>query len=347
MLDKVVYDRIMAALNFEEGDRVPIWDYIDNRAVYRYFADDEPDYLKGMVKVYHGLGIDLCRGFGASFDESQEGQRGENWMISGMTRWLTKRPINSIEDLKRYQPHELTEEEVERWVQHQKAMQRAFEPYTMWVPGAGCGFDATYMLMGLELFSYAIYEAREHLERIMWTLSENGAKLARAAAKEKLCPIFFTWSDIAYKDRLMVSPEFLRQTFIPCLRKVVEPLKEAGIKVIFHSDGNVMEILDDMIEVGIDGLNPIEPLAGMDIGYLKRRYYGRLVLVGNVDCSQVLPLGTPEEVVEAVKECIRVASPGGGHLMGSSSEIVPATPLENVLIFYDAIKRYGRYPIRL
>ncbi|MCD6507679.1 hypothetical protein J7M22_13800 [Candidatus Poribacteria bacterium] len=170
MLDKAVYDRIMAALNFEEGDRVPIWDYIDNRAVYRYFAGDEPDYLKGMVKVYHGLGIDLCRGFGASFDESQEGQRGKNWMISGMTRWVTKRPINSLEDL--------------NW---------------------NCSATPSTRL-------------------------EN------------------TWSDIAYKDKLMVSPEFPRQTFIPCLRKVVEPLKEAGIKVIFHSDGSVILTFYDAIK---------------------------------------------------------------------------------------------------
>ena len=130
------------------------------------------------------------------------------------------------------------------------------------------------------------------------------------------------------------------------LRACCEPLKRAGIKVIFHSDGNVMEILDDMIESGIDGLNPIEPIAGMDIAYLKKKYYKKLILVGNLDCSQILPLGTKEEVIEATKKCIRDASKGGGHFIGSSSEITPSTPLENILAFYRTIHEYGRYPIK-
>jgi len=128
---------------------------------------------------------------------------------------------------------------------------------------------------------------------------------------------------------------------------MIEPLKNAGIAVIYHSDGDVMKILDDLLDIGIDGLNPIEPLAGMDIGLLKQRYGKNLVLVGNVDCSQVLPLGSREEVVEATQACLRAAAPGGGHFIGSSSEIVPSTPLENILTFYETCRTYGRYPLRI
>jgi len=151
--------------------------------------------------------------------------------------------------------------------------------------------------------------------------------------------------DIAYKDRLIFSPRWLRRVFLPTLALLVEPLREAGVKVIFHSDGYLMPILDDLLEVGIAGLNPIEPLAGMDIGYLKRRYGGRLILVGNVDCSRTLPLGTVEDVRRAVRECVLAASRGGGHFIGSSSEITPAVPLENVLAFFEACREFGRYPI--
>jgi uroporphyrinogen decarboxylase len=83
----------------------------------------------------------------------------------------------------------------------------------------------------------------------------------------------------------------------------------------------------------------------MDIGHLKKRYGRNLILVGNVDCSQVLPLGTPEDVIAATKQCIRAASAGGGHFIGSSSEIVPSTPVQNILAFYRACRHYGRYPI--
>ena len=347
MLDKAVEERIILSLNFQEGDRVPIWDYIDNYGIYKYFAGDEKDYAKGMVKVYHGLGIDLCRGFGSSYAPSDEGKADAHGVISGSTRWQTRYPIQTLEDLKKYEQPRVTQPQIDGWVAHVKYMQELFAPYTMYVPGSGCGFHATYGLMGLELFSIAIYYARDDVERIMWAMNEDNVLLAKAAAEHKLCPIYFIGDDIAYKRALMFPPDFLRETFIECLRRTVEPVKNAGIKVIFHSDGYVMPVLDDMINAGIDGLNPIEPLAGMDIGYLKRRYEKNLVLVGNVDCSQVLPLGTREEVIEATKACIKAASPGGGHFIGSSSEIVPATPVENILAFYETAREYGRYPVSI
>lgn len=347
MLDKTVEERILKSLNHEEGDRVPIWDYIDNRGIYDYIAGDEPDYHKGMIKVYHELGIDLCRGYGASYKKEQDGTgaEGGEWLISGQTHWSVKKPIRSLGELRNHQIGMISDEAVDNWIKNIKVQQKRFEPYTMYVPGDGCGFHATYGMMGLELFSLAIYDARDDVERLIWANNANSVKLAKAAAEADLCPMYFIGDDIAYKDTTMFSPKFLRETFIECLRRCCEPFKNNGIKVIFHSDGNVMNVLDDMIEAGIDGLNPIEPIAGMDIGYLKKRYGKNLVLVGNMDCSQLLPLGTVEDVIEATKECIRQASPGGGHFIGSSSEIVPATPVENILAFYRTVHEYGKYPI--
>ena len=84
----------------------------------------------------------------------------------------------------------------------------------------------------------------------------------------------------------------------------------------------------------------------MDIAHLKEKYDGKLILVGNLDCSQVLPLGSEDEVIREAKGLISVASVGGGHFIGSSSEITPITPLENVIAFYKAVRQHGRYPIR-
>jgi uroporphyrinogen decarboxylase len=108
-----------------------------------------------------------------------------------------------------------------------------------------------------------------------------------------------------------------------------------------------MGIIEDLLATGIRGLNPIEPLAGNDLGELKRRYGRRLIMVGNVDCSQTLPLGTVDDVREAVKTCLQQAGHGGGLFIGSSSEIVPATPVENILAFYEACHEYGRYPLKV
>jgi len=348
-LDPAVEERILAAANFEEPDRVPIWDLIDNRAALEHFAPGETDMLKATVKLYHGLGIDLCRGFTAGVSEAEEGttvgEPGRERQVSGRTVW-NRPPFQSLDDLRAHNPTVPEKEQILRdWIPEMRRLRAAFAPHTMFVPGADCGFNLHYGLMNLELFSYALYEAPAHVEKLLEAQGETGARYAEVAAETRLSPLFFTYDDIAYKDRLMFSPDLLRRTFVRMLKRICEILHGAGIKVIFHSDGNLMEILDDMLDAGIDGLNPIEPLAGMDIGLLKKRYGRRLILVGNVDCSQVLPLGTREDVVEAARACIRVASPGGGHFIGSSSEIVPSTPLENIIAFYEAIHRYGRYPI--
>lgn len=334
--------RILAAADHREGDRVPIWDYIDNSAVFQHFrrADEGPHLT--MARLYNELGIDLCRGYCLPQEETQRNE--------AHTRWA-ERTI----DLPRQLEEELAEDEMTdgQWdaieqdlLSNYRQMRDNLAPRTMFVPGGGTGLTGLYASIGLQKFCLWTRDHPDLIGEVLRRRAHENARWARLAARERLCPLFFIGEDIACKDRLLFSPHWLRRHFLPPLRLSIEPLAQAGIKVIFHSDGNLMEILNDLIDAGIDGLNPIEPLAGMDIAHLKRRYGDRLILVGNVDCSHTLPFGTVEQVCRAVRECIRTASPGGGHFIGSSSEITPATPLRNVLAFYKACHHYGRYPIR-
>lgn len=352
ILDGKVYERIMKSANHEEGDRVPIWDLIDNRAVYEYFAPDIKDLLLASVKVYQGLGIDLCRGIAYPPSEEDEGKASEageyGYAVEGQTVWLKERPFKSVEDIKNYHCGIPSKEEVmDNWIPEMRRWADAFAPTVMFVPGCGVGLDAARHAIGFELFTYAIYDAPEEINRILNEHMEAGRRYAEALAESRLCPLAFIWDDIAFKQGTMYSPRWLRENWLPRLKYIIEPLKQAGIKVIFHSDGNLLEIVDDLISVGVDGLNPLEQLAGMDLELLKRRWGDKLILVGGIDCSQLLPLGTPEEIREKVRWALKVAGPGGGFFIGSSSEIVPTTPLENVLAFYQAIHEMGKYPINL
>lgn len=349
-LDPVVWARVRAAMRHEEGDRVPIWDYMDNNAVMEHFKQPGDTYDEAMVRVYHGLGIDFCRGYGRSYSETDDGRENAEHTskVSGRTEWRTKFPIETLEDLKNYNYRLITDADCAKWLEHVQAAQARLAPLSYYVPGAGVGFDEVYSGMtGPAFFSYALYDAPKDVAALLEKTNYNAVKIAETAAKAKPGPIYFTWSDIAYKNRLLFSPKVMRELFIPMLRRVCEPLKNAGLTVIFHSDGDVSEILDEMVDAGIDGLNPIEPLAGMDIGAIRKRYGKRLILVGNLDCSQLLPLGSPDEIRSAVKETLRVAGKGGGLFIGSSSEIVPATPLENVLAFYEACREYGKFPLKV
>ncbi len=352
LLTRRVWERIEASSSFEEPDRVPIWDYIDNPEVVNYFRQEGDDYDRAMVRVYHGLGIDLCRGYGRSFTKEEEGT---GWSgpatehrVAGQTAWKVRYEIESLEDLTAYlrSAEPLSYEWIrDHWVPHIRRLQDQFAPYTLYVPGHGCGFHAAYDLMGQERFSYFIYDAPQEIRTLLELTGETAFRIAQVTAQTGLAPLYFVGDDIAYKNGLLFPLSFLRETFLPMLKRVVQVLHDGGIKVIYHSDGNLWGILDDLVAAGIDGLNPLEPLAGMDLERLKKRYGSRLILVGGIDCSLLLPLGTPQEIREAVRRAMEVAGRGGGFFIGSSSEITPATPLENVLVFYQACRKLGRYPV--
>lgn len=151
--------------------------------------------------------------------------------------------------------------------------------------------------------------------------------------------------DYATKHGPVMSPHHFRKFILPYLKRSIDAAHDAGVPYIKHTDGNIWSILDMMVETGIDALDPIEPIAGMDIGEVKRRYGDRIAVVGNVDCSFVLTMGTPEEVIEAVKETIAKASPFGGHILASSNSIHPAVKPENYKAMIEATRRFGHYPI--
>ena len=330
--------RIVAAADHQEGDRVPIWDHIDNPAVFNHFRRPDEDPHRTMARVYHELGIDLCWAYSLPQGDSERNQARTRWHAPPVTR-----PEQLAEDLEEPQSSwdEVRGQLIELYYQSRDAL----APRTMFVPSGGTGLTALYLRVGLERFCEWMHDHEELLAAVLERYCADNALWTTAAAEERLCPLFVIADDIGCKGRLIFSPDYLRRGFLPALRRVCEPLVGAGVKVIFHSDGNVAELLDEMIEAGIAGLHPIEPLSGMDIGRLKKRYGRRLILVGNVDASRTLPAGTVEDVRKAVRRCVRAASGGGGHFIGSSGEIAPSVPLRNVLAFYEACREFGRYPI--
>jgi len=351
IMDPRVYGRCMTALNHEEPDRVPIWDLVDSWPTYQHFAPGETDPVVATAKVFNGLGIDMCRSIYMPQPPEAEGAEHDHGScvtkVSGQTHWMVEYPIKTPEDIANWDSPPITEEqardEVAGWVKARDVM----APQTMLVPCQGMGFHAAYGMMGLTLFSYALYDQREHIERIIDNLNQRYTQVARAYAEAQVCPMHFIGDDIAYKNRTLVSMETLKELFFPYLARMCEPLVNAGIEVIYHTDGYVMDIIDGLLDAGVTGLNPLEPLAGNDIAAMKKRYGDNLVLVGGMDCSQLLPLGTVRDVREGVKQLLRDAGHGGGLFIGSSSEVVPATPVENIFAFYEACHDFGRYPLKV
>jgi uroporphyrinogen decarboxylase len=140
----------------------------------------------------------------------------------------------------------------------------------------------------------------------------------------------------------MISPKLFREFELPYLKRALDLAKSKDVPVLKHTDGNAYPILEEMIDAGIAGLNPIEPGA-MDIHDVKQRYGDQIFLMGNVDCRYVLPYGSEEEVRRDVRRCIDAASLGGGYILSSSNTLHANCKPENVLTMIDEARKYGKY----
>ena len=163
---------------------------------------------------------------------------------------------------------------------------------------------------------------------------------------KQVCAIGFdlvwTADDIAFKNGLLLSPKMFRERILPHVRKVAESI---NIPWILHSDGNLTAVLDDLVDLGISGLHPIEP-AVMDIRALKQRYGKRLCLIGNVDVH-TLSAGTPAQVEAEVAGLLRDVAPGGGYMLSSGNSLASYCRLENIRAMVATMERFGRYPIEV
>jgi uroporphyrinogen decarboxylase len=148
--------------------------------------------------------------------------------------------------------------------------------------------------------------------------------------------------DLASEQNTIMSPVHYREFIKPYQQELVEFAHNKGMKVFKHSDGNVWKILDDFVEVGFDGYHPIQPQC-MDIAEVKEHFGGRICLIGNIDCRELLCDGSEEEVEEAVKIAINIAAPGGGYILASSNSIHPGVKTENFLAMVRAAHSYGIY----
>ena len=148
--------------------------------------------------------------------------------------------------------------------------------------------------------------------------------------------------DLAGSTNLIMSPDHFKEYVKPYLAKIVEYSHSKGLKIIKHSDGNIWKILDDLIEVGFDGIHPIQPQC-MDIGEVKEYLKDKACIIGNIDCQELLPNGSADEVDRAVKKTIDIASPGGGYIISSSNSIHPGVKPENYIAMIEAVHKYGYY----
>jgi uroporphyrinogen decarboxylase len=150
--------------------------------------------------------------------------------------------------------------------------------------------------------------------------------------------------DVSMQRGMLLSPAAWRQWLKPRLARVIQSAKavKPDVLVKYHSDGNPSAIIPELIEIGVDVLNPVQPEC-IDPAEAKRLYGDRLAFWGTMGIQTTMPFGTPEQVAEVVKERIETVGEGGGLLIAPTHVLQPDVPWENIVAFFEAVERYGAY----
>jgi hypothetical protein len=152
--------------------------------------------------------------------------------------------------------------------------------------------------------------------------------------------------DLGYKGRSIFSLANFKEFILPYYKQIYQACKKQGMLIVQHSCGYIDKNLPYMVDVGLNAIEALEPAAGVDLAFLKNTLGDRVAFIGGIDASNVLNFGTPKDIEEEVKRCIKAAARGGGYFIGPSHTLLNM-PWENVLALRATIEKYRKYPLKL
>lgn len=196
---------------------------------------------------------------------------------------------------------------------------------------------------GFEQILMDLAEGNAVIRRIFERMTECEVACAEAAARTGI-DIFRCSADFGTQRGPLMSVATYREYFYPMMRAVITAVREIrpDIIVFFHSCGNIEPFIEDLIELGVDILDPIQPEA-MDIFELKKRFGGELCFHGGIGIQSVLREGSPQQVRDAVQRAIEGLADGGGYICAPSHTLQHDIPLANIEAFVKAVREFGVY----
>lgn len=202
------------------------------------------------------------------------------------------------------------------------------------------GSASMLVSMGIDQFAYNVFDQPDFVKEAHRRFSEWSARVVEHLNKLNF-DFYWVFDDLADTHGPWMDMTIYHEFFQPYQKMVADAIKKPWI---FHSDGNILPILDGILTLGMDGIHSIQPSA-MDINEVKRKYGEKICIIGNIDLDYTLTQGTPEEVDQEVKERINYVGRNGGYIISSANSLTEYCKTENVWAMAEAIKKYGKYPL--
>lgn len=338
-------ERVQAVLNGKMPDRIVLYDLLFNDAIIEHYTGKTPETgQKGLATVCEAIGkcLDMTRSItppatpGTVTADSGE-MKGFTWTVQRWTGWITHRPFSDIEGAKKFINRQMKAcrewKPTHEYVREYRAQYEMFDKLTdgtvVLHHCSGVGLDGAFIALGLELFSYLMADDPDLLDEWLECLLIREINRVHAIADLNISPIVLTHADIASQKGLLFSPAFLQKALIPRLKRLIDVWHEHGVSCLFHSDGDISEIMGDIVSAGAEGLNPFEKTDQMDIFTTFERFGDKIYYAGGVDVKILSAKSTHE--VENLCERIVNTIPHNRLFLGSTTEIGNDTPLDNFL----------------
>lgn len=366
-------ERALRALNFEEVDRVPImggWcahaGFLANasgvKMRYDYAMTTWENPMRAALQAYKNVGADLIPQFilpkrletttGDTLGRPTEFSVGGARAVDPLRYKTPEDVLEYVQNLPKLQDLKSSFEfdnHFRRYVTEVKEAQEECGDDILWLNGYGqCGF-MWYSTFGYTPYLLACIRYSKEMKKLFEYSAEEGRLMneviSTAVREEGFPPFVYGGQDICYNHGPMLNIKLLDEIYFPCLKRAVTPLKDAGIKIIWHCDGNIMPIVKNLLDAGIDGFQGFQEECGVDLvqlAKLKTKSGGKPILFGSVSVTSTLPLGTVEDVKRSVEKSIDVCAHGGGFVLAPTSTVGPDVPVENIFTMYEHGKNYGR-----
>jgi uroporphyrinogen decarboxylase len=208
---------------------------------------------------------------------------------------------------------------------------------------AGGAFETSWYMRGMEQFFIDLYESPEIVDAICTKIKDykyNRALRVLDAADGEI-DLIGSGGDIGGQEGLLLSPALWRKLIKPHSAGLITPFKNMGLGTFYHSCGSVAEVIDDLAQVGVDLLDPIQVTAkGMQPESLFEKYGGKISFHGAIDEVNLLPHATAREVYDETTRIISILGGNGGFVVSPSHAVQGDTPVENVIAIFQAVKDY-------